>query len=161
MTIQKNSLRLSLISFGATSAIVTSVGLIVGFGSAEVPKSAIVSGLLIVGLADNLTDTLSIHIFQESELLEQRAAFRATIGNFLTRACIAGTFVLLSVLLSGSLAVLACLAWGLTLLVGLTWFVARNRGASVATELLKHIALAAVVILASGLIGSWLRVLVH
>ena len=135
--------------------------MIVGFGSAEVPKSAVISGLLIVGLADNLTDTLSIHIFQESELLEQRAAFRITIGNFLTRACIAGTFVILSLLLSGFLAVLACLAWGLTLLVGLTCFVARNRGASVATELLKHIALAAVVILASGLIGSWIGVLVH
>jgi VIT1/CCC1 family predicted Fe2+/Mn2+ transporter len=153
--------RLSLISFGATSAIVTSVGLIVGFGSAEVPKSAIVSGLLIVGLADNLTDTLSIHIFQESELLEQRSALQITIGNFLTRACIAGTFVILSLLLSGLSAVLACLAWGLTLLVGLTCLVARARRASVATELLKHITLAAIVVLASGLIGSWVGVLVH
>jgi hypothetical protein len=150
-----------LISFGATSAIVTSVGLIVGFGSAEVPKSAIVSGLLIVGLADNLTDTLSIHIFQESELLEQRSAFRITIGNFLTRACISGTFVILSLLLSGLPAVLACLAWGLTLLVGLTCLVARTRRASVAMELLKHITLAAIVVLASGLIGSWVGVLVH
>jgi len=158
---KKNSRRLSAISFGATSAIVTSVGLIVGFGSAEVPKTAIISGLLIVGLADNLTDTLSIHIFQESELLEQRAAFRVTIGNFLARACIAGTFVILSALLSGLLAVLACLAWGLTLLVGLTYFVARNRGVSVTTELLKHVALAAVVILASALIGSWLGALVR
>jgi hypothetical protein len=136
--------------------------LIVGFGSAEVPKSAIVSGLLIVGLADNLTsDTLSIHIFQESELLEQRSAFRITIGNVLTRACIAGTFVTLSLLLSGLSAVLACLAWGLTLLVGLTCLVARTRRASAATELLKHITLAAIVVLASGLIGSWVGVLVH
>lgn len=54
----------------------------VGFGSADVPKSAIISALLIVGVADNLTDTLSINIFQESELLEQRTAFRATISNF-------------------------------------------------------------------------------
>jgi len=153
--------RLPLVSFGATSAIVTSVGLIVGFGSADVPKPAIISGLLIVGLADNLTDTLSIHIFQESELLEQRAAFRATIGNFLTRACIAATFVALMVLLSGSLAVLSCLAWGLMLLVGLTYFVARNRDVSVTSELIKHIALAAVVILASGLIGSSIRIFIH
>lgn len=154
MAKQKNPLRLSLVSFGATSAIITSVGLIVGFGSAEVPKSVIISSLLIVGLADNLTDTLSIHIFQESELLEQRAVFRATISNFLTRASIAGTFAIISLPLSGWLAVLTCLAWGLTLLVGLTCFVARNRGARIATELLKHIALAGIVILASGLIGS-------
>jgi len=55
---QKNSRPLSLVSFGATSAIVTGVGLIVGFGSAEVPKSVIISSLLIVGLADNLTARL-------------------------------------------------------------------------------------------------------
>lgn len=85
----------------------------------------------------------------------------ATIGIFLTRACIAGTFVLISILLSGLLAVSVCLACGLTLLVGLTCFVARTRGARIATELLKHIALAAVVILASGLIGSWLGALIH
>jgi hypothetical protein len=42
---QKSPLRPSLASFGATSAIVTSVGLIVGFGSAEFPKSVIVSSL--------------------------------------------------------------------------------------------------------------------
>ncbi len=153
--------RLPLVSFGATSAIVTSVGLIVGFGSANVPRSAIISGLLIVGLADNLTDTLSIHIFQEAELLEQRAAFRATIGNFLTRACIVGSFVALMVLLSGLIAILSCLAWGLMLLVGLTYFVARNRGASVTSELVKHIALAAAVITASGLIGSWIRIFIQ
>jgi len=161
VTARDKTLRLPLVSFGATSAIVTSVGLVVGFGSADVPKSAIISGLLIVGLADNLTDTLSIHIFQESEMLEQRAAFRATIGNFLTRACIAGSFVVLMLLLSGALAILSCLAWGIALLVCLTYLVARNRGASVTSELIKHIALAAVVIVTSGLIGSWIRNLMH
>jgi len=154
-------LRLPMVSFGATSAIVTSVALIVGFGSADVPKSVIVSSLLIVGLADNRTDTLSIHVFQESELLEQGAAFRATIGNFLARACISATFVSLMVLLSGSLAVLSCLAWGSILLVGLTYFVARNRGASVTSELIKHIGLAAVVIVASSLIGNWIGIFIH
>lgn len=116
---------------------------------------------MIVGLADNMTDTLSIHIFQESELLEKRAAFRATIENSLMRACIAATFVALMVLLSGSLVALSCLPWGLMLLVGLTYFVARNRGVSVTSELIKHIALAAVVILASGLIGGWIRIFIH
>src|SRR3974390_468295 len=83
--------------------------------------------------------------------VEQRAAFRATISNFLTRACIAGSFVVLMLLLSRALAILSCLASGIALLVCLTYLVARNRGASVTSELIKHIALAAVVIVASGL----------
>ncbi len=120
-----------------------------------------ISSLLIVGLADNLTDSLSIHIFQESALLEQRAAFQATIGNFLTRAFIAGTFTALVVLLPGLLGTVSCLVWGAILLVCLTYFVARNRGASIASELLKHFALAVVVILSSGLIGSSIRFLIQ
>ena len=40
--------------------------------------ATIVSGLLIVGFADNMTDSLSIHMYQEAEKLEERAAFRVT-----------------------------------------------------------------------------------
>lgn len=50
------ALRLPTVSFGAVSAIVTSMGLIIGFGAAGISKPTIVAGLLIVGLADNLTD---------------------------------------------------------------------------------------------------------
>lgn len=57
--------RLPTVSFGAVSAIVTSIGLIIGFGAAGIPRPTIVAGLLIVGLADNLTDSLSMHIYQE------------------------------------------------------------------------------------------------
>ena len=63
------ALRLPTVSFGAVSAIVTSMGLIIGFGAAGISKPTIVAGLLIVGLADNLTDSLSIHIYQESEMI--------------------------------------------------------------------------------------------
>ena len=75
------ALRLPAVSFGAASAIVTSMGVIIGFGAASISKPTIIAGLLIVGFADNVTDSLSIHIYQESERLEQHAAFRATMGN--------------------------------------------------------------------------------
>ncbi|MBU6464862.1 MAG: hypothetical protein KGL35_02215 [Bradyrhizobium sp.] len=94
-------------------------------------------------------------------MLEHTRRFESQWEIFLTRACIASTFVILSLLLSGLLAILACLACGLTLLVGLTCLVAKTRRASVAMELLKHIALAAIVVLASGLIGSEVGALVH
>ena len=61
-------------SFGGTSAVVTSMGLIIGLGAAGAGKATIVSGLLIVGFADNMTDSLSIHMYQEAEKLEERTA---------------------------------------------------------------------------------------
>ena len=67
MVEQMIALKLPTVSFGATSAIVTSMGVIIGFGAGGISKSTIIAGLLIVGLADNLTDSLSIHIYRESE----------------------------------------------------------------------------------------------
>ncbi len=53
------------VSFGAPAAIVTSMALIVGLDAATANKATVVGSLLIAGLADNLTDSLTIHIYQE------------------------------------------------------------------------------------------------
>jgi len=45
------------------------------------------------------------------------------------------------------------LAWGIVLLTGLTWLVAKNRGANVSTEIAKHLIVATVVIAVSRVIG--------
>ena len=145
---------LRAVSFGAASAIVTSTGVIIGFGAAGLAKSAIIAGLLIVGLTDNLTDALSIHIFQESELQEEGTVFRTTLINFAKRLTISLSFVALALCLAGLPLLLAAVAWGGSLLSGLTWLVARKRGAEVSVEILKHLAVAGVVIVVSRAIGE-------
>lgn len=152
-------LRLPAVSFGAVSATVTSIGLIVGFGAAGISKASIVAGLLIIGIADNLTDSLSIHVYQESEKLEEHAAFRATVFNFLTRLCISLSFVALT--LFADHVVWLALAWGVLLLTGLTWFVAESRGVDAKVEILKHLFVAAIVIAASRMIGTWINAYVQ
>lgn len=146
-------LRLPAVSYGATSAIVTSTGLIVGFAAADVPRRTLVAALLIVGLADNITDSLSIHIYQESERLEERAAFRATLGNFATRAAITLSFVALTLWLSGVAIVVTATVWGVMLLSVLTWLVAVQRQTNPRMEIARHLAVAAAVIVVSRLIG--------
>jgi len=147
-------MKMGNVSFGGTAAIVTSVALIFGLDAATAKKSTIVSGLLVVALADNLTDALSMHVYEESERrLRPREAFIATWSNFVTRLLLALTFVLLVVLLPVASAVVASAAWGLSLLVALTWVLARERKASFVPELGKHCAAALAVVLASRGIG--------
>ena len=149
------SLKIANLSFGGTAAIVTSVALIIGLGAATATKSIIVSGLLIVALADNLTDALSMHVYEESRRrLHPREAFAATVSNFVTRLLLALTFVLLVVALPIGSAVVASAVWGLSLLVALTWALARERNVSFVTEAGKHVAAALAVILVSRLIGA-------
>jgi hypothetical protein len=55
-------IRTTRISFGGTAGIVTSMALIVGLDAANAGRAAIMSALLIAAVADNLTDSLSIHM---------------------------------------------------------------------------------------------------
>jgi len=152
-------LQINRFSFGGTAAIVAGVALIVGLDAAALPKAAIVSSLLIVALADNLTDSLSIHVYQESERLDPRKAFLATITNFTARLLVSLSFVLLVLLLPTRAAVLAALAWGLLLLGLLSWIIARQRRVRPIPEIAKHLAVAAIVIFVAEAIGEWIPVL--
>jgi vacuolar iron transporter family protein len=155
------AIKLSGCSFGSTSAIVTSVGLIVGFGAATASRPALVSSLLIVALADNVTDSLSIHVYQESEHLEGRSAFRATLTNFISRVVVAASFVALVIGVPASFLPAVSMAWGTLLLGSLTWALARARHVSPLGEILKHLLVAVVVVLLSRTIGQLIRAYVQ
>lgn len=143
-------------SFGGTAAVVTSMALIMGLQAAAATRPAIVSGLLIVAVADNLSDSLSIHMYQESESLEPKAAFRSTVTNFATRLLATLAFILLVVSVPRPLMVPASIAWGLGLLVILSFFIARQRGQGPISEAFKHVLAAAVIIGISRTIGAWI-----
>ena len=147
-------LDLRKLSFGGTAALVTSMGLIVGLETSRASQAAVIGSLLIVALADNLTDALGVHIYQEAERLPQREALRTTIGNFVTRLGATLSFVLIVAALPGA-AVPVSLAWGFLLLGLLSALIARQRGVSPLSEILKHFAAAGVVMAVSKLIGAW------
>jgi len=147
------------ISYGGTAAVVTSAALISGLGEAGATRPVIVSALLIAALADNLTDALSIHIFQESEHLAKREALAGTVSNFLARLLLCSTFIPLVWIFPLSYVQAAGVTWGISLLSVLTYLVARERGANVATEILKHLAVAVGIIMISRTAGHWISAL--
>lgn len=126
------------LSFGGPAAIVTSMGLIVGLNAATVGKTVILGSLLILALADNLTDSLNIHIYQESERLSQRQALVTTVANFATRLLVSLTFVALVLYCGSPAAIYLTIVWGLFLLSGLTYLLARERNVSPMAEICKH-----------------------
>jgi VIT1/CCC1 family predicted Fe2+/Mn2+ transporter len=144
------------ISYGGTAAVVTSTALISGLSAANATKPIIVSALLIAALADNLTDALSVHIFQESEQLTQKDAFTATTTNFVTRLLLCASFVPLVAFFPLSHATVLAILWAALLLGALTYMVARERNVKPMPEVVKHLFVASVAIIASTLIGHWI-----
>ncbi len=149
-------LKLNRISFGGTAAIVTSIALIVGLTTAHTSDKAIITALLIAGVADNLTDSLSVHIYQESERLVEREAFLGTLTNFATRLGICLSFAVLVAALPDNITVAAALAWGTLLLGALSYQLALARKVRPLPEVAKHLVVAYLIIFASKGIGYWI-----
>lgn len=146
----------SRISYGGTAAVVTSMALISGLSAAGATKAVIVSALLIAAFADNLTDALSFHIFQESEQLDQKDAFIGTITNFVTRLLLCISFALLIGLFPLAHAPILAIVWGILLLAMMTYLVARERKVKPIPEVAKHLLVAFGVVLASNATGHWI-----
>ncbi len=149
-------IRASRISFGGTAAIVTSMALIAGLEAANAGRPGVVSALLIAAVADNLSDSLSVHMYQESERFEQKDAFIGTLTNFGTRFVVCLSFVLIVVGLPSHVAVVCGLIWGTLLLAILTCILARHRRVSAVSEMVKHLSVAGLVITVSRVVGQWI-----
>jgi len=142
-------------SFGGTAGIVTSMALLVGLHATNAGRATLIGALLVVAVADNLTDSLSVQMYQESEHRERWEAILGTLTNFTTRFFVCLTFVGI-VTLSWEHAVVIGISWGLVLLAVMSYLVARGRSANVFAEIAKHVGIAVLVILVSEGIGHWI-----
>jgi len=149
-------LKTTRISFGGTAAIVTSMALMTGLEAANASKATELTALLIAAVADNLSDSLSVHLYQESEGLERREAFKGTLTNFATRFVVCLSFVFIVLMFERQTAALGGIVWGLTLLSVLSFMLARQRNVGVFSEVAKHLAVAVVIIFASRGLGHWI-----
>ncbi len=145
--------KLRWVSFGGPAAIVTSTALIVGLNTTMLARTTIVGSLLIFALADNLTDSLGVHIYQESERLPEREAFHTTVANLLARVLLTLSFVGLVLAVPGWALVYVSVVWGFILLSTLSYLLARERAVSALSEISKHCAVALVVVVLSRAIG--------
>jgi VIT1/CCC1 family predicted Fe2+/Mn2+ transporter len=143
-------------SFGVTSAIITNLGLIVGFDSLTNPKSSIIRSMLVIAVADNISDSLGMHVYQESQKLSRKEVMASTFSNYGTRLLASLVFILLIALLPMPIATLIALIYGLGLLVLTSYFIARDSNTPVVKAVLEHIVVAVLVILVSDWLGKFL-----
>lgn len=142
-------------SFGATSAIITNLGIITGLNTLAHPKLSIIGALLVIALADNLSDSFGIHIYQESELIGKKEVWLSTLTNFLTRLFVSLTFIIMIIVLPIRLAAVCSVIWGLFVLTVMTYLIAKQQKINPLSAILVHITIAVVVVIASNFIGAF------
>jgi len=156
----KNKLKLSLtrFSFGATSSIITSLGLITGLDGFNNPKTSIISGLLLIALADNISDTLGIHIYQESEAKSPKEIWFSTLSNFFTRLLVSLIFIGIVWFLPIEFAVISSIIFGFFVLTIISFVIAKSKNKKPLLSIIEHIGIAATVIVVSHLVSRFILV---
>jgi vacuolar iron transporter family protein len=149
-------LSLTRYSFGSTSAIVTSLAFIISLSNSLDPRLSIVGSLLVIAIADNIADSFGIEVFQESELKKTSIIRLSTLTNFLTRFLVILVFIAFVLLLPMEYALTLSVIWGLALIALLSYFIAREKNASVARTVASHIAVVLVVVLVSYSLREWI-----
>lgn len=153
----RHSLRTGL-SFGLTSGVITTLGLMVGLRSGSQSASVVLGGILTIAVADSLSDALGIHVAEESKNHGSHTqVWEATLATFAAKFLIAGTFAIPVLFVSLDLAVLISIGWGLFLLSMLSFLVARAQKISPWGVIIEHVAIGLCVVAATHYLGEWIR----
>ena len=144
-------------SFGLTSGIITTLGLIVGLHSGTHSKLVIIGGVLVIAVADALSDALGIHISEESENKHSpREVWESTISTFLSKLIFALTFIIPIILFKLSLAIIISIIWGISLIGIFSYYIARQQKVKPFHVILEHVFIAIIVIIATHYIGNFI-----
>lgn len=145
------------VSFGLTSGIITTLGLIVGLHSGTGSKKVILAGIFTIAIADALSDALGIHVSEESEEKHStKEIWESTVSTFLAKLFFTLTFVIPFLLLDLSPAIIASIVWGLLMLSIISYSIARAQKKNPLFIIGEHIIIAVVVVLATHFVGEFI-----
>lgn len=143
------------LSYGTTSGVITSLGLLIGLYSSASPKSVILAGLLTIAFADAFSDGLGIRMSEESEdRFSNRSIWEATISTIVAKMVLGLSFVIPIIIFDITNGVLFDILWGILVLTGLSYLIAKQNKEKIYLSLFKHMSLVVFVIIGSFTIGK-------
>jgi vacuolar iron transporter family protein len=142
-------------SFGLTSGIITTLGLMVGLDSSTGSSKVVIGGILVIAVADAMSDALGMHISEESEDKHTKnEIWAATISTFLAKFIFACLFIIPVVLLPLTQAVIASIIVGLFLIGIFSYFIARQQKIKPLGVMSEHLIITIIVIFFTHYIGD-------
>jgi len=152
--VMKHSTKIG-ICFGLTSAIITTLGLIVGLHSGTHLKSVVLGGILTIAVADAFSDALGIHVSEESENVHtKKEIWTATISTFFAKFLFALTFVIPVLLLDLTTSIYVSVVWGLGCLAILSLTLSKEKKENPWESIAEHLIIALVVIFITHYVGE-------
>lgn len=145
-------------SFGSTSGVITTLGLMVGLHSGTHSKIAVLGGILTIAIADAFSDALGIHISEESERIHSlREIWISTLTTFIFKFIIASSFIIPLMLMEDlTMAIILSIVWGVILLASLSYLIGRREKDY--WMIVEHVIVALIVVVIAHLIGDYISI---
>ena len=142
-------------SFGLTSGVITTLGLMVGLHSSTNSALAVLGGILTIAVADAFSDAFGIHISEEAENQHTpKEIWQATLATFASKFIFALTFAVPVLLWPLGTAIIVSIIWGLLLIGIFSFYLAKKQETSPWRVVGEHLLIAGVVITITHYLGD-------
>src|SRR3989339_660003 len=128
--------------FGITSGIITTLGLMVGLFSSTNSKIVVLGGILMIAIADAMSDALGIHLSEELSGKNCKEVWESTISTFTFKFVFATIFRVF---------------FGLLLLGIFSYFIAVQNKKNPLPVIAEHVVIAILVVILTYFIGEFAR----
>lgn len=144
-------------SFGLTSGIITTLGLMVGLHSGTHSRLAVIGGILTIAIADAFSDALGIHVSEESENRHTHSEiWAATISTFSSKFFSTLLFLIPILLFKLETAIIISIIGGLLLVGIFSFYIAQSQRVNPWFAVMEHIIIGLVVIALTHYAGDWI-----
>jgi vacuolar iron transporter family protein len=145
------------LSFGITSATITTLGLMTGLNAGTHSQIVVMGGILTIAVADAFSDALGIHVAEEAKNeYSTREVWEATIATFISKFVFGLSFILPFLFFPLGTAIDAAIAWGLALLIVFSVYISRSCRTNVWSVVTEHLVIAVLVLLLTNFFGGWI-----
>jgi len=112
------------------------------------------SGVIVIAIADALSDSFGMHISEESVRTKQKKIWQATSATFLSKFILGISFLIPILLFNLTTAVYISIAWAILLLTIISYHLAKREKINPLKVILEHLTIAIIVIIISAYIGN-------
>jgi len=118
----------------------------------------VLGGILLIAIADALSDALGIHISEEagSKSITEKQIWASTISTIIFKFLFALTFIVPILLFSLQKAIIISIIWGILLLSIFSYYIAKKREEKPLKAVFEHVIIAAIVIIITYFVGNWI-----
>ncbi|MDD5417441.1 MAG: hypothetical protein PHW96_00955 [Candidatus Nanoarchaeia archaeon] len=139
--------------FGIISGVITTLGLFIGVYYSTSSLLAVIAGIISIAVADAFSDSLGMHISEETMTKSQKGVWKTTISTFVAKLLVAMSFLIPVLFFDINIAIILSLVYGYSIISIYSYFIAKKDKKNPLCVIGEHTAITTIVLLIVYFVG--------